>query len=134
MDLGSGTRVLVTGASRGIGEALVRAFAARGCTLGLVSRSREELEALAGSLPGDGHQALPADVGDAGSVRGAIESFGDLDVLVANAGIAHYRKFQDLPLEKAEQMTRVNWLGTLYSVDAALPGMIARGRGHVAIV
>src|SRR4051794_11152859 len=134
MDLGTGTRVLVTGASRGIGEALVRAFAARGCTLGLVSRSQEELDELAGSLPGQGHQALAADVGDADSVRAAIESFGDLDVLVANAGIAHYRNFQDLPLEKAEQMTRVNWLGTLYSVDAALPGMIERRRGHIAIV
>src|SRR3954453_4925721 len=134
MDLGTGTRVLVTGASRGIGEALVRAFAARGCTLGLVSRSQEELDELAGSLPGQGHQALAADVGDADSVRAAIESFGDLEVLVANAGIAHYRNFQDLPLEKAEQMTRVNWLGTLYRVDAALPGMIERGRGHIAIV
>src|SRR3954447_10491572 len=134
MELGTGTRVLVTGASRGIGEALVRAFAARGCTLGLVSRSQEELDELAGSLPGQGHQALAADVGDADSVRAAIESFGDLDVLVANAGIAHYRNFQELPLEKAEQMTRVNWLGTLYSVDAALPGMIERGRGHLAIV
>jgi len=134
MELGSGTRVLVTGASRGIGQALVRAFAARGCTLGLVSRSREELEQLAGSLPEDGHQVLPADVGDAGSVRNAVESFGDLDVLVANAGVAHYRKFQDLPVEKAEQMTRVNWLGTLYSVDAALPRMIERGRGHIVIV
>jgi short-subunit dehydrogenase len=134
MELGTGTRVLVTGASRGIGEALVRAFAARGCTLGLVSRSQEDLEELAGALPGQGHQALAADVGDADSVRAAIEGFGDLDVLVANAGIAHYRNFQELPLEKAEQMTRVNWLGTLYSVDAALPGMIERGRGHVAIV
>jgi short-subunit dehydrogenase len=134
MELGSGTRVLVTGASRGIGEALVRALAARGCTLGLVSRSEEELEELAGSLPGDGHQVLPADVGDADSVRTAIESFGELDVLVANAGVANYRNFQDLPLEKAEQMTRVNWLGTIYSVDAALPGMLERRRGHVVIV
>ncbi len=134
MELGSGTRVLVTGASRGIGEALVRAFAARGCTLGLVSRSKGELEQLAASLPGDGHQAIPADVGDADSMRKAVESFGALDVLVANAGIAHYRRFQDLPLEQAEQMTRVNWLGTLYSVAAALPGMIERGRGQVVIV
>ncbi|HEY1358427.1 MAG TPA: SDR family NAD(P)-dependent oxidoreductase [Thermoleophilaceae bacterium] len=134
MELGRGTRVLVTGASRGIGEAFVRAFAARGCTLGLVARSEDELEQLAASLPGEGHQAIPADVGDAGSIRKAIEDFGELDVLVANAGIAHYRNFQDLPLEKAEQMTRVNWLGTLYSVDAALPGMLERRRGQLVIV
>jgi short-subunit dehydrogenase len=134
MELGSGTRVLVTGASRGIGESLVRAFAARGCSLGLVSRSEEELRALADTLPGNGHEVLVADTGDSESIRGAIERFGDLDVLVANAGIAHYRRFQDLPLERAEQMTRVNWLGTLYSVDAALPGMIERGRGHLVVI
>src|SRR5215207_9833423 len=98
MELGSGTRVLVTGASRGIGEALVRAFAARGCSVGLVSRSEEELRELAESLPGEGHQALPADVGDRESVRAAIERFGDLGVLVANAGVAHYSGFPELPL------------------------------------
>jgi short-subunit dehydrogenase len=134
MELGSGSRVLITGASRGIGEALVRAFAEHGCTLGLVSRSEDELRELAESLPGDGHEVLPADVADAGSVRQAVERFGELDVLVANAGIAHYSRFQELGIEKAEQMTRVNWLGTLYTVDAALPGMIERGRGHLVIV
>jgi short-subunit dehydrogenase len=134
MELGSGTRVVVTGASRGIGESLVRAFAARGCTIGLVSRSQEELAALAGSLPGDGHAVLPADVADRQSIRQALGRFGQVDVLVANAGVAHYRNFQDLPLDRAEQMTRINWLGTLYTVDAALPGMIERGRGQVVII
>ena len=93
-----------------------------------MSRSEDELRELAESLPGDGHEVLPADVADAGSVRQAVERFGELDVLVANAGIAHYSRFQELGIEKAEQMTRVNWLGTLYTVDAALPGMIERGR------
>jgi 3-oxoacyl-[acyl-carrier protein] reductase len=134
MQLGSGTRVLVTGASRGIGESLARAFAARGCTIGLVARSEEELKKLAESLPGDGHEALPADVADRQSVGKAIEGFTPLDVLIANAGIAHYSRFQDLPLEQAEQMTSVNWLGTLYSVDAALPAMLERGAGQVVIV
>jgi short-subunit dehydrogenase len=134
MELGSGTRVLVTGASRGIGESLARAFAERGCTLGLAARSEEELRTLADSLPGDGHEALAADVADRESIGRAVERFGELDVLVANAGIAYYRNFQELPLEQAEQMTRVNWLGTLYSVDAALPGMLERDRGHVVIV
>jgi short-subunit dehydrogenase len=134
MDLGSGTRVLVTGASRGIGESLARAFAARGCTLGLVARSEDELGQLAEALPGDGHRALAADVGDRESVGAAVERFGEVDVLVANAGIAHYRPFQELPLERAEQMTRVNWLGTLYSIDAVLPGMLRRGKGHLVVV
>jgi short-subunit dehydrogenase len=134
MDLGPGTHVLVTGASRGIGEAIARAFAARGCTLGLVARSRDGLERLASSLPGQGHRALAADVADAASIAGAVQSFGDVDVLVANAGITHYMPFADLPLERAEQMDRVNWLGTLYTVKAALPGMLERRRGHVVVI
>ena len=64
VEIGPGTRVLVTGASRGIGEAIARAFAARGCTLGLVARRSEPLAQLAGELPGDGHAAIPGDVTD----------------------------------------------------------------------
>jgi short-subunit dehydrogenase len=134
MQVEPGTRVLITGASRGIGEALARAFAARGATLGLVARSQGELEALARSLPGEDHVALPADVGDAGSVAAAVERFGRVDVLVANAGVAHYGPFHEQELELAERMTRVNWLGTLYTVKAALPRMLDRARGQIVIV
>jgi short-subunit dehydrogenase len=129
-----GTRVLVTGASRGIGEAIARAFAARGCTLGLVARSADALERLAASLPGEGHVALEGDVADAASIARAVERFGEVDVVVANAGITHYMPFAELPLEKAEEMDRVNWLGTLYTVKAALPGMLDRGRGHIVVI
>ena len=134
VQIGPGTRVLVTGASRGIGEAIARAFAARGATLGLVARHREPLERLAGQLPGDGHIVLEGDVADADSVARAIAEFGDVDVLVANAGITHYRPFAELPLDEARQMNDVNWLGTIHTVRAALPGMIERGRGHIVIV
>jgi short-subunit dehydrogenase len=128
------TRVLVTGASRGIGEAVARAFAARGCALGLVARSGEHLERLAASLPGEGHAALEGDVGDAASIASAVERFGEVDVVVANAGITHYMPFAELPLEKAEQMNRVNWLGTLHTVKAALPGMLERRHGHIVVI
>jgi short-subunit dehydrogenase len=134
VNLAPGTRVLVTGASRGIGEAVARAFAARGCTLGLVARSGDALERLAASLPGEGHVALEGDVADAASIADAVERFGEVDVLVANAGITHYMPFAELPLEKAEEMDRVNWLGTLYTVKAVLPGMLGRGRGHIVVI
>ena len=134
MQVGPGTRVLITGASRGIGAALARAFAAAGATLGLVARSREQLDSLTSSLPGEGHRALTADVGDAASIAAAVSEFGDLDVVVANAGITHYRPFAEQPLDEVEQMTRVNWLGTAYTVHAALPGMIERRRGHVVVI
>jgi short-subunit dehydrogenase len=134
VELGPDTRVLVTGASRGIGRALAEAFARRGCTLALVARSREELEELAASLPGEGHRALPADVADRGQIEAALGELGGCDVVVANAGVARYLPFQDLPAEELERQTAVNWLGTAYTVKAALPDMLDRGRGHVVIV
>jgi short-subunit dehydrogenase len=134
MQIGSGTRVLVTGASRGIGAAIARAFAARGATLGLVARGRDALEELARDLPGDGHAVLTADVGDADQVAAALADFGDVDVLVANAGLTHYRPFAEQPLDEVRQMTDVNWLGTLHTVRAALPRMIERGSGHIVVV
>jgi short-subunit dehydrogenase len=64
-------------------------------------------------------------------VAAAVERFGALDLLVANAGVAHYGTFRDTPLERAEEMTRINWLGTLYTVHAALPGL---AHGHIVVV
>jgi short-subunit dehydrogenase len=110
--------VLVTGGSRGIGAAIGDAFEARGCTVGRVSRSGE----------------LAGDVADRESIGGAIDAFGPVDVLVANAGIAHYLPFSEMPPELIERLTSVNWLGTAYTVQAALPGMLERGRGHIVIV
>ena len=126
--------MLVTGASRGIGEAIARAFAKRGATLGLLARKREPLDELAESLDGDGHVPLVADVTDADSVAAAVKEFGNVDVVVANAGITHYRPFAQLPLDEARHMNDVNWLGTIYTVWAALPGMLERGRGHIVVV
>jgi uncharacterized protein len=134
MQILPGTRVLVTGASRGIGAAIARAFAARGATLGLVARKSEPLEELAGELSGDGHQAISADVSDPEAMQAAVAEFGDVDVVVANAGITHYRPFAQLPLDEARHMNDVNWLGTIYTVWAALPGMIERRRGHIVVV
>jgi short-subunit dehydrogenase len=118
VQLAPGTRVLVTGGSRGIGAAIADAFEARGCTVARVSRTGE----------------VAADVADREALVRAIEGFGDVDVLVANAGIAHYRPVAEMPPELVEQMTSVNWLGTVNTVQAALPAMLARRRGHVVIV
>jgi short-subunit dehydrogenase len=140
VELGPDTRVLVTGASRGIGRATAEAFAARGCTVGLVARGAEELEQLAGELRRRGVAAYvaAADVGDREQMEAAVSRFieeaGGLDVLVANAGIAYYGPFRDLPVAEAERMTRINWLGTVHSVAAALPHMLDRAKGHIVIV
>ena len=78
--------------------------------------------------------AISGDVSDPDSIAAAVEQFGDVDVLVANAGITHYRPFAQLPLDEARQMNDVNWLGTIHTVQAALPGMLERGRGHIVVV
>src|SRR3954447_20124943 len=134
MQVGQGTRVLVTGASRGLGRALAEAFAWRGATLGLVARSESQLHTLVDELPDADHKILIADVSDRGQMTAAVKAFGEIDVVVANAGVARYLNFAELPLDEAERMTKVNWLGTLYTVQPALAGMIARGSGSIVIV
>jgi short-subunit dehydrogenase len=137
MRIQAGTRALITGPSRGIGRALAVELAGRGAVLGLAARSRAELEALAAELPGE-HHVLACDVGDRASVEAAVAGFisaaGGLELVVANAGVAHYGPFHALDVDKAEQMTRVNWLGTLYTVNAALPHLLSRADGHIVIV
>jgi len=134
MQVTAGTRALITGASRGIGRALAIALAARGATLGLAARSAEELGQLAATLPGR-HYALQCDVADPASTREAIERFvqstGGLDLLIANAGVAHYGNFAEQPLGEAVEMTDVNWRGTLHTIHFGLPRMT---RGHIVIV
>jgi short-subunit dehydrogenase len=125
---------VVTGASRGIGRAIAEAFAERGAEVGLVSRSEEELNELVLALPGEGHEAVAADVGDRDELAKAIAEFGPVDVVVANAGIAYYGPFRDMGLDAVDRMTRVNWLGTVNTVAATLPGMLERGKGHIVVV
>jgi short-subunit dehydrogenase len=134
MDLAPGTRVVVTGASRGIGRAVAEAFAARGCEVGLLSRSEEELNEIVLAMPGDGHEAITADVGDRDQLVKAIEEYGRVDVVVANAGVANYGPFRDMDLDDVDRMTRINWLGTVNTVAATLPGMLDRAQGHIVVV
>ena len=134
MQLGPGTRALVTGTSRGIGRALAERLAARGATVGLVARSTREVEALADALPGEHVVLGDTDVADRPAVEAAVERFGRVDLVVANAGVAHYESFADQSAEHFEEMTRTNWLGTLYTISAALPGLLRQGSGHIVVV
>jgi short-subunit dehydrogenase len=132
-----GTRALVTGASRGIGRATAAALAARGARLGMIARRREPLEQAAGELGGE-PIILQADIGDRAAIADAVDEFarqaGGIDLLVANAGIAHYAPFYELPIDRAEEMVRINLLGTLYTVKAALRHMLDSASGHVVVV
>ncbi|HVF77108.1 MAG TPA: SDR family NAD(P)-dependent oxidoreductase [Solirubrobacteraceae bacterium] len=137
MQIGSGTRAFVTGASRGIGRSVAHALADRGAVVGLAARSTTKLQALAAELPG-AHQVLTCDVALPASITTAVEDFvaaaGGLDLLVANAGIAHYAPIAVQSLEHIENMTAVNWLGTVHTIQAALPYLLDQHSGHIVVM
>ena len=137
MHVGEETRALITGASRGIGRALARELDSRGARLGLIARGEAGLEELASELRGD-PILLPADVSDRETIEEAVASFariaGGIDLLVANAGLAHYGPFADMATDLLEEMVAVNVLGTVLTVRAGIGPMIDAGRGHVVIV
>ena len=124
-------RVLITGASRGIGAALARAFHDRGARLAVVARGADALAALAAEVDGD---AYPSDLSDLDAIPdlvGRIEADGPVDVLVNNAGVSNVGWFLDRTLDEIDAVVRVNLLAPLHLCRLLLPGMVERGRGHV---
>jgi len=127
-----GSRVLVTGASRGIGAALATEFAAAGARVVLVGRDATALDEVARRVGG---VAWVTDLADAEEVRGLVKRIeataGPLDVLVNNAGVENSGGFADQSEEAVEASYRVNLLTPAQLCRQALPGMLARGRGHI---
>lgn len=136
-------RVLITGGSRGIGAAAVKAFARNGDDVAFVWHSSSEaaekvLRAAAACAPGGRFLALRADVSDSAqiteAVREAEESLGGIDVLVCNAGIAQQKLFTDLTDEDWRRVMGVDLDGAFYTCRAVLPGMIHRKYGRILLV
>src|SRR4051794_31646595 len=136
MDL-AGAVVAVTGASRGIGEAVGGAAAAKQARGGLIARSSADLDGVLAALPTKGATAT-ADVADREATIDALaeieRALGPVDVLVANAGIGAYGPFVDMSYEELERVVQVNVLGTMVAIRAVLPGMVARRRGHIVTI
>lgn len=134
----SGRLVAITGAARGIGAAAARAFAAQGARVALISRDAGRLAELAAEI-GPGALALPCDVADAAALADALAraeaAFGPLEVLVNNAGVVDPIATIATadPAEFARTMA-VNIGGVFNGMRAALPGMIARGRGTILTI
>jgi short-subunit dehydrogenase len=131
---------VITGASSGIGWEVAKELARRQCAVGLVARRRDRLEALAAEIAAfGGKSALAgADVADRRQTLAAIRhvqgQLGPVDLLIANSGIGAPTKLEPLNVEEVEQMFRVNTLGVIYAIEAVLPEMLERGRGHLAAV
>jgi short-subunit dehydrogenase len=127
-----GKRVLITGASRGIGESLAYAFAGAGATVALVARTKDAILALAAELGGTAH---PADLSDPMQVAELVSQVegeaGPVDVLVNNAGIGSPAAFTDAPDEDLRQVTQVNYLAPAELCRQIIPGMLGRGGGHI---
>ena len=131
---------IVTGASTGIGRETALELARRGATVVGVARTRETLARLADDargLPGR-CEAVAADVTDAGAITDTIRQaearHGRVDVLVNNAGTGVYKPALRTSPAEFEAIVRTNFLGAVTCTLAALPGMVARGAGHVVNV
>ena len=126
--------VAVTGASSGIGEAIARELADAGCKVMLAARREERLKPLVEEL-GDGTAYHLTDVTDAQQVRemaeATIDRFGQIDVLVNNAGIMPVSPLIDLKIEEWDKAIDINIRGVLHGIAAVLPGMSDRGSGHI---
>jgi short-subunit dehydrogenase len=136
---GGGPRaVLITGASAGIGAALAMEFARRGCALALAARRTDRLAAMEPDLRAAGAPlvlCVSLDVADTASigpaVRSAAERLGRLDVVIANAGVAHVTPAGKDKLAQVSETIGVNLIGAIATLEAALPILRAQGSGQL---
>jgi len=133
----TGQIAIVTGAGKGIGRAIAIALAKAGVHVGLVARTRADLDALAAELAALGVRTAvaTADVGDRAQAEAAVAalaaSLGSATILVNNAGVAAFGSVLDMDPDEWERMFRVNMFGTYYVTRAALPAMIAARNGEI---
>ncbi|WP_394191132.1 3-ketoacyl-ACP reductase [Paenisporosarcina quisquiliarum] len=132
-----GKNAIITGAGRGIGYAVAIALAQEGVNVGLIARSKEQLEKVVKEVEALGVKAAfaVADVSKNEDVTKATEfitnELGTIDVLINNAGIAKFGNFMDLEINEWEKIIQVNLMGVYYVTRAVLPGMIEQKSGDI---
>jgi NADP-dependent 3-hydroxy acid dehydrogenase YdfG len=132
----AGRTALVTGASKGIGEAVARSLAGAGARVGVAARDAGALESLARTLGG---WALPCDVTDEAAIARTAARFEELakgppDVLVASAGVFALEPAHALTVSELDRHLDVNLRGAMLTVGAFLPGLRAAARGTIVLV
>ena len=129
--------VTITGASSGIGEAIAMMLAAHGAKVVLGARRADRLEELASRIKAAGGHAvfMTTDVRHRGDVNHLVElackHYGQLDVMINNAGISHLSRIDELQVEDWEDMIDINLKGVLYGIAAGLAVFKKQGFGHI---
>ncbi|NHN30280.1 SDR family NAD(P)-dependent oxidoreductase [Paenibacillus agricola] len=130
----SGKVVVVTGASSGIGAAMVKELSKRGAIPILMARSEDKLGGIAAELAGE-HGLYPLDVTSNKQVQDTMASvinrFGRIDVLINNAGYGVFDKLTDASVDEMSEMMNVNYMGTVRCIKAVLPAMLEARSGHI---
>jgi len=132
-----GKVLAITGASSGIGQATAELLAQHGAKVVLAARRTDKLEAIAAAIRQNGGEAacIETDVTRMEAVENLVKftlaTYGRLDVMINNAGVAQLYRMEEIDVEGWEQMIDVNLKGTLYGIAAALPVFKAQGSGHI---
>ncbi|HTR90088.1 MAG TPA: SDR family NAD(P)-dependent oxidoreductase [Solirubrobacteraceae bacterium] len=128
----AGSRVLLTGATGGIGHAIARVLHARGAELVLTGRRTELLEPLVAELTGS--SAIAADLTDPAEVDRLAREAGHVDILVANAALAGTGRLDSFTMAQIDRALNVNLRAPIALAHALSPAMIARHRGHLVFI
>ena len=135
-----GKVVVVTGASAGLGRALVRAFARQGADIGLIARGMEGLEGAKREVESWGRRAVIAqtDVADPKAVESAAEKIeqelGAVDIWINNAMVSVFGPLKKMSAEEFRRVTEVTYLGQVYGTMAALKRMLPRKKGKIILI
>src|SRR3954468_6472042 len=129
----SGARVLLTGATGGIGNAIARGLHERGAHVLATGRRREALDELVGSL-GDRIEPLVADLSDRAAVDDLVGRAGQVDVLVLNAALPGSGKLDSYSIDEIDRALDVNLRAPIQITRALTPAMVERGSGHAVLI
>ena len=134
----SNKTVVITGASRGIGEATAKEFSEAGANVALLARSKVEIDKIASNL-GENSIAIVCDVSDYSQVSSAFEEvtskFGKVDIRIGNAAVIEpIGRVTEVSPDAWGKLIDINVKGVMYGMHAALPGMVAKGGGTIITI
>jgi short-subunit dehydrogenase len=140
MKFGQGQKVIITGASTGIGRAIAKELAKAGAQVGLIARREELLLELVKEIQTLGGKAFyrVADISErnetVAGISELIHCMNGVDILIANAGVGAPTTIQPFNVETQEKMIKVNLLGVIYCIEAVLQTMLDSGKGQIVAI